>query len=166
MSFHGWNQICYVHSCLLHSLRKYEKTIDSRAYSDLSWQIKEPQNAIYCLNFFKKRQHFNHLPPDKSNAFWLEHLSYFDRCCSRLTITCATKVPREQNQTSRRGQALQLLKIVCDSLDDDTLYSHWSDSVMSLPGAESVRLGLFRFNSAPTDESRETTTQDHIILNK
>ncbi len=36
----------------------------------------------------------------------------------------------------------------------------------SLPGAESVRLGLSDFNSAPTDESQEPTTQDHIILNK
>ncbi len=49
------------------------------------------------------------LKPDKSNAFWLEHLSDFDRRCSRLTITCAIKVPWEQNETSRRGQALQLL---------------------------------------------------------
>ncbi len=60
----------------------------------------------------------NQLPPDKSNAFWLEHLSDFDRRCSRLKITCAIKVPREQNETSRLGQALQLLKIGCESLDD------------------------------------------------
>ncbi len=65
------------------------------------------------------------------SAFWLEHLSDFDRCCSRLTITCVIKVPREQNETSRRGQALQLLKIGCKILDDETLYSHWSDSVMT-----------------------------------
>ncbi len=51
------------------------------------------------------------LPYQKSNAFWLEHLSDFDRRCSRFTITCAIKVPREQNETSRRGQVLQLLKI-------------------------------------------------------
>ncbi len=35
-----------------------------RQYSDLSQQIKEPQNGIYCLNFFKndhilKRRHGN-----------------------------------------------------------------------------------------------------------
>ncbi len=42
------------------------------------------------------------LLPDKSNAFWLEHLSDFDR---RLMVTCAIKVLREQNETSRRGQA-------------------------------------------------------------
>ncbi len=41
----------------------------------------------------------NRLPPDKSNAFWLEHLSDFDRRCSCLTITCVFKVPREQNET-------------------------------------------------------------------
>ncbi len=69
-------------------------------------------------------------PPNKSNAFWLEHLSDFDWRCSRL-ITCAIKVPQEQNETSRRGQALQLLKIGCESLDDDTLYSHWLDPVMT-----------------------------------
>ncbi len=51
--------------------------------------------------------------------------------CSRLTITCTIKVPREQNETSRRSQMLQLLKIGCESHDDDTLYSHWSDSVMT-----------------------------------
>ncbi len=71
------------------------------------------------------------LLPDKSNAFWLEHLSDFDRHCSCLTITRAIKVPREQNETSRWGQALQLLKIGCESLDDDTLYSHWSDAVIT-----------------------------------
>ncbi len=71
------------------------------------------------------------LPPDKSNAFWLGHLSDFDRRCSRLTITCAIKVPREQNETSRQGQALHLLKISCESLDDDMLHSHWSDSVIT-----------------------------------
>ncbi len=27
-------------------------------------------------------------------------------------------------------------------------------------------IGLSDFNSAPTDESQEPTTQDHIILNK
>ncbi len=32
------------------------------------------------------------------SAFWLEHLSDFDRCCSRLTITCVIKVPREQTR--------------------------------------------------------------------
>ncbi len=47
----------------------------------------------------------------------------FDRRCIKL--------PREQNETSPRGQALQLLKIGCESLDDDTLYFHWSDSVMT-----------------------------------
>jgi len=60
------------------------------------------------------------LPPDKSNAFWLENLSDFDRRCSRLTITYAIKVLREQNETSCLGQGLQLLKIGCEILDDDT----------------------------------------------
>ncbi len=97
------------------------------------------------------RRRKDRLPPNKSSAFliffffflmfnggwhpecafWLEHLSDFDRRCCRLTITCAIKVQREQNETSRRGQVLQLLKIGCESLDDDTLYSHWSESVMT-----------------------------------
>ncbi len=61
---------------------------------------------IRLFDFMRRRK--NRLPPDKSNAFWLEHLSDFDRRCSRLTITCVIKVPREQNETSRRGQTLEV----------------------------------------------------------
>ncbi len=32
--------------------------LELKQYSDLSRHIKEPQNGIYCLNFFKKRQTF------------------------------------------------------------------------------------------------------------
>ncbi len=90
---------------------------------------EEAREAVRVFDFMRRCK--DRLPPDSSNAFWLGHLSDFDRCCSRLTITCAIKVPREQNETSRLGQALQLLKISCESLDNDTLYSHWLDSVMT-----------------------------------
>ncbi len=32
--------------------------LELRKYSDLSRHIKEPQNGIYCLNFFKKKLQF------------------------------------------------------------------------------------------------------------
>ncbi len=55
-----WNKIrSEVYSCLFRALSTYEKMIASRVllelrcYSDLSQHIKEPQNSIYCLNFFK-----------------------------------------------------------------------------------------------------------------
>ncbi len=85
--------------------------------------------SIGLFDFMRRRK--DRLSSDKRNAFWLEHLSDFDRRCSRLTITYAIKVPQEQIETSRRGQVLQLFKIGCESLDNDTLYSHWSDSVMT-----------------------------------
>ncbi len=33
--------------------RRLVHVFELRQYSDLSWHIKEPQNCIYCLNFFK-----------------------------------------------------------------------------------------------------------------
>ncbi len=71
------------------------------------------------------------LPPDKSNAFWIQNLSDFDWRCSRLTITCAIKVLREQKETSCQIQALQLLKAKGENLDDYTHYSNWLDYVMT-----------------------------------
>ncbi len=47
---------------------------------------------VGLFDFMWRRK--DRVPPDKSNAFWLEHLSDFDRRCSHLTIT----VPREQNE--------------------------------------------------------------------
>ncbi len=88
------------------------------------------------------------------HSFWLEHLSDFDRCCSHPTIACAIKVPREQNETSRQGQVLQLLKIVCKSLDDDTLYSHWLESVMT-SGGQSTQIKYL---------SKSTDTYNKILL--
>ncbi len=89
-----------------------------------------PYQCIGLFDLMQRRK--DRLPPDKSNAFWLEHLSYFDHRCSHLMITCAIKEPREQNETSRWGQVLQLLKIGCQSLDDDTyciyIYSLWKIS--------------------------------------
>ncbi len=61
MSFHGWNKIrSDVHSCLFRAVSKYKKRwsvhklLEVRCYSDPSRHIKELQNSIYCLNFFKK----------------------------------------------------------------------------------------------------------------
>ncbi len=41
------------------------------------------------------RRRKDRLPPDKSNAFWLEHFSDFGRRCSRLMITYVPSKDRE-----------------------------------------------------------------------
>ncbi len=40
--------------------------------------------SLGLFDFMRCRK--DRLPPDKSNAFWLEHLSDFDQRCSRLTM--------------------------------------------------------------------------------
>ncbi len=113
---------------LLQALAKY-LNVEQQAH----WLLIQKRTDQLChvimmsIGLFDFMRYKDQLPPDKSNAFWLEHLSDFDRSCSHLTITCAIKVPWEPNETSRLGQALQLLKIGCESFEDDTLYSHWSD---------------------------------------
>ncbi len=51
-----------VHSCLCHAITSKEEevhvSLELRQNSDLSRHIKEPQNSIYCLNFFKKNTKF------------------------------------------------------------------------------------------------------------
>ncbi len=58
MSFCDLNKIpSDVHACLFCTLSKYEKIISSHAAWTEALQsrhIKEPQNGICCLNFFKK----------------------------------------------------------------------------------------------------------------
>ncbi len=56
--FCGWSKIpSDVYSCLFRALSTYEKTIGSPVLLEL--KMKEPQNDIYCLNFFKNYKIWN-----------------------------------------------------------------------------------------------------------
>ncbi len=74
----------------------YESHESKSSLESAVHESKSSPKSLGLFDFMRHRQ--ESAPPDKSNAFWLEHLSDFDRRCSRLTITCAIKVPREQTR--------------------------------------------------------------------